>query len=172
MAGSLRIALGAILLALKTRRFFYLLPCRLAAGRVISLFSQTVRLSFRRRPRDTFRSAGIRLETWPVTRLVARDQRLHATELSNGTTVPCEVLFAHPPQRHVDLVQSLGLALDEQGCVRIDAMRRETSVPGIYTADDLTTWTQGALIAAAAGTHAAAMSNVELMMDLAASGAL
>lgn len=122
--------------------------------------------------RDTFRSAGIRLETSPVTRLVARDQRLHAVELSDGTAVPCEVLFAHPPQRHVDLVQSLGLALDEQGYVRIDAMRRETSVPGIYAAGDLTTRMQGALFAAAAGTHAAAMINVELMMELAASGAL
>ena len=86
--------------------------------------------------------------------------------------MPCEVLFAQPPQRHVELVQSLGLALDEQGYVRIDAMRRETSVPGIYAAGDLTTRMQGALFAAAAGTHAAAMINVEIMMDLAASGAL
>lgn len=45
-------------------------------------------------------TAGVRLETAPVARLVAREHRLEAVELANGITVPCEVLFAHPPQRH------------------------------------------------------------------------
>lgn len=44
-------------------------------------------------------------------------------------------------------------------------MRRETSLPGVFAAGDLTTRMQGAMFAAAAGTHAAAMINVELMME-------
>jgi len=51
-------------------------------------------------------------------------------------------------------------------------MTRVTSVPGIYAAGDLTTRMQGALLAAAAGTHAATVINMELSMDLAANGAL
>jgi thioredoxin reductase len=117
-------------------------------------------------------AAGIRLVTDPVTRLVARDQRLEAVELADGSKVPCEVLFAHPPQRQVELVRALGLELDDDGYVRVDPMRRETSVPGIYAAGDLTTRMQGALLAASAGTVAAAMINVELTMELATGGAL
>jgi thioredoxin reductase len=116
--------------------------------------------------------AGVRLEMAPVTRLMAQGDRLEAVELSNGTRVPCEVLFAHPPQRQVELVQSLGVALDDNGNVLVDAMSRETSIPGIYASGDLTTRMQGALFAAASGTQVAAMLNVELTMELASAGAL
>jgi thioredoxin reductase len=116
--------------------------------------------------RGRLEAAGIRIETAPVTRLVAREGRLEAVELGDGTTVPCEVLFAHPPQRQIELVRDLGVEL-EDGYVRVDAVKRETSVPGIYAAGDLTTRMQGALFAAAAGTQAAAMINVDLAMELA-----
>ena len=43
-------------------------------------------------------------------------------------------------------------------------MRRETSVPGIYAAGDLTTRAQAAVLAAATGMQAAAMINVDLAM--------
>jgi thioredoxin reductase len=126
-------------------------------------------------PEDTsarLRAAGIRLETAAVARLVARENRLEAVQLSNGTTVPCDVLFAHPPQRQIDLVRALGVALDDDGLVRVDPMKRETSVPGIYASGDLTTRMQGAIMAAASGTQAAAMLNLELTMELASTGAL
>ena len=122
--------------------------------------------------RAAFHTAGIRLETAPVVRLLAREARLEAVELAEGRTVPCEVLFAHPPQRQVELVRGLGLALDEHGFVQVDPMTRETSVPGIYAAGDLTTRIQAAILAAAAGVHAAAMLNAELTMELALAGAL
>ena len=51
-------------------------------------------------------------------------------------------------------------------------MRRESSVPGVYAAGDLTTRAQGAMLAAADGVRAAGAINVDLMMDLAAQGAL
>jgi thioredoxin reductase len=117
-------------------------------------------------------AAGVRLETSPIVQLVARDQMLEAVELSNGTRVPCDVLFAHPPQRQVELVRSLGVALDEGGYVRLDPMTLETSVPGIYASGDLTTRAQGAIFAASSGVHAAARLNVELTMELASTGAL
>jgi thioredoxin reductase len=126
-------------------------------------------------PEDTrlkLQAAGIRLETGRMARLVGKADRLEAVELANGTRVPCELLFAHPPQRQVEVVRALGLALDESGYLRIDPMLRETSVPGIYAAGDLTTRMQAAVIAAAGGMHAAAMINFDLSMELATPAAL
>lgn len=122
--------------------------------------------------RRSLEAAGVRLETAPVTRVVADGHRLEAVELSNGTRVRCEVLFAHPPQRQVELVQALGVALDDNGYVQVDPTSRETSTPGIYAAGDLTTRVQGAVLAAAAGMQAAAALNAELTMELACAAAL
>jgi thioredoxin reductase len=120
----------------------------------------------------TLAAAGIRLETAPIARLVATDARLSAVELTTGARIPLDALFTHPPQRQTDLVRALGLALDDNGYVAIDPMRRETSVPGIYAAGDITTRMQGAILAAASSIQAAAMLNVELGMELATAGAL
>lgn len=122
--------------------------------------------------RSKLEQASIRIETAPVVRLVAQGERLRAVELSSGTRVPCEALFAHPPQRQVALVEALGIAVADDGFVQVDPMWRETSIPGIYASGDLTTRMQGALLAAASGTQTAAMLNVELSMDLASSGTL
>jgi thioredoxin reductase len=116
-------------------------------------------------------TAGIRFEPAPVGRLVGRDA-LESIELATGDRIPCDALFAQPPQRHVDVVRALGVALDDDGYVKVDPMKRETSIPGIYAAGDLTTRGQGALFAASAGLQAAAMINVELSMQLALARAL
>lgn len=113
-------------------------------------------------------AAGVQLEPEPVARLRHRGYALEGVELSSGGFVPCETLFAHPPQHHVELVTSLGLGLDGDGLVRVDPMSRETTLPGVYAAGDLTTRAQGAIFAAAAGVQAAAMLNHELTADLAA----
>ena len=109
--------------------------------------------------------AGIRIETAPIARLVAEQGQLEVVELDDGRRVPCELLFAHPAQRQVPLVRTLDLTLDADGYVQVDPMRRETSAPGIYASGDLATRMQGAVIAAAAGTHAAAMINLDLMLE-------
>ncbi len=117
-------------------------------------------------------AAKIRIETAPIERLVARDGRLEAVALRRGARVPLDALFAHPPQRQIDLVRELGLELDDDGFVRIDPMKRETSIPGIYAAGDLTTRLQAAIIAAASGMQAAAVMNVDITTELISSGAL
>jgi thioredoxin reductase len=86
--------------------------------------------------------------------------------------VSCDALFAHPPQRQVDLVRALDLALDEHGYVKADPMTRETSVSGIYAGGDLSSRMQGAIFAAAVGTQAATTINMELTAELALAGAL
>lgn len=115
--------------------------------------------------RARLEAAGITLVTDAIARLVSSEGHLAAVELVGGARVPCDVLYAHPPQRQIELVGALGLALDEAGFVVVDPMKRETSRPGIYAAGDLTSRMQGAIFAAASGTHAAAMLNLDLATD-------
>jgi thioredoxin reductase len=114
-------------------------------------------------------AVGVRIERSPVRRLHGREGQLVSVELEDGRQVACDALFAHPPQRQVELVNGLGLELDEGGEVQVDE-RRETSIPGIFAAGDLATKTQGAILASAAAVHAAAAMNVELTATLARSG--
>lgn len=114
--------------------------------------------------RAQLRAADIEITATPVRRLVARDGRLTAVELADGTEIPCEALFVHPPQHQVALVHSLGLAV-EDSYLRVDPMTRETSRPGIFASGDLTTRMQSAIIAAASGMQAAASINIELSAD-------
>lgn len=118
------------------------------------------------------RAAGLRIETGRIARLVADEHRLEAVELASGARVRCELLFAHPPQHQVEVVRALGVALDGDGFVAVDPMTRQTSVPGIYAAGDLTTRMQAAIAAAASGMQAAAMINAELTMELVTRGGL
>lgn len=118
----------------------------------------------------TLQRAGIRVVKPGVARLAARDGRLEKVELADGTSVACEALFVHPPQKQVELVRALGLALDDAGFVKTDPMKRETSIPGIYASGDLTTQMQAAIAAAAASMQAAAMINLDLALERAAGG--
>jgi len=116
-----------------------------------------------------FAGAGVRLEDRPIARLVAKDDHLERVELAGGDTIPRDVLFAHPHQRQVDLVRSLGLALDDAGYVRVDELNRETSLPGVHAGGDLVTPVQAAVLAAASAVHAAAAINRALAMEPASS---
>jgi thioredoxin reductase len=110
-----------------------------------------------------FASAGVRIEERPIARLLSAGDRLTAIEFTNGSLLERDVLFAHPHQRQVDVVQQLGLALDDHGFVKVDETTRETSIPGIHAGGDLITHAQGAVLAAASGTLAASRLNFALM---------
>jgi thioredoxin reductase len=117
-------------------------------------------------PPDTaarFAAAGLPIEERAIARLRSDDARLAAIEFADGSVLERDVVFAHPRQRQVDVVQQLGLALDAHGFVKIDETTRETSVPGIYAGGDLITHAQGAVLAAASGTLAASRLNFALM---------
>ena len=107
---------------------------------------------------EPLRATGIRVETASLTRVTKG-----AVELATGS-LPIDLLFAHPAQRQVPVVAALGLEL-EDGLVKVEPMRKETSMPGIFAAGDLSTRAQGALFAAAAGTQAATVINLELTIE-------
>jgi thioredoxin reductase len=116
-------------------------------------------------------AAGVGLEERRIARLRANGDALERIEFTDGEPLRRDVLFAHPPQRQVDLVRSLGVALDAKGYVQVDDMR-ETSRSGIYAGGDLVTPVQSAVLAAASGSLAAAKLNHALTVDLATTGAL
>ncbi|MEU8685795.1 NAD(P)/FAD-dependent oxidoreductase [Streptomyces sp. NPDC048611] len=109
--------------------------------------------------RARLRGAGSDLVEGDITRLHHREGDLYAVEFADGTRLARQTLLWSPPQRQVPLVTRLverfGLALDDDGFVRVGPDKR-TSVPGLYAAGDLTTaWEQGAMSAAGAGAAAA-----------------
>lgn len=130
----------------------------------VTAFSDGVELPEATRKRLDER--GVRVEPRKISRLLldetATAPRLAGIEFTDGSRTECDALFAHPNQRQVPLVAELGVALDDSGFVAIDPMTRQTSIPGVYAAGDLTTRMQGAIFAAAGGTQAATMINYDL----------
>jgi thioredoxin reductase len=70
-------------------------------------------------------------------------------------------MLLRPEQTQTPLVAALGLELDPQGFVAV-GFTRETSIPGIYAAGDLSSPMQAAIAGAASGMLTAAMVNHEL----------
>lgn len=114
---------------------------------------------------DTLKKQGVSLESRALKSLNTQGQHLTHLVLEDDEHIECEVLFAHPPQSQVELVQKLGLDVDPAGYIIADPMTRKTSIPGVYAAGDLTTRAQGAIFAAASGTQAGAMCNWDLAMQ-------
>lgn len=105
---------------------------------------------------------GIHVAGAAVAELEVDGTSLTHVVLDDGERVPCDVLYAHPPQRQVELVQALSLTQSAAGTLTVDPMTRETSKPGVYAAGDLSSQGQAAIIAAGTGTHTAAMANHDL----------
>lgn len=115
--------------------------------------------------RARLRGARIGIDERPIRALHGQNGHLEAVELTDGERVARDVLFARPQQAQVPLVQSLNLALDEQGFVRVDPLTKKTSIAGIHAAGDLATMMQAAISAAAEGTMVAARINHELTVE-------
>ncbi|XXY50830.1 FAD-dependent oxidoreductase [Sorangium sp. So ce269] len=112
--------------------------------------------------------ARVRVEPRRIRRLLGETQ-LEAVELEDGARLARRMLFMHPRQRPVPLVERLGLALDEQGFVRVDD-QKQSSMAGVHVAGDATTPLQGAIVASSAGVIAAALLNHALTVEAALRG--
>lgn len=124
--------------------------------------------------RARLKAGGVQVDDRPIARLVPASDGLEMEriEFTDGSSIERDVLFLHPPQHQIEIVTSLGLALDAAGYVQLDPVTSETSVPGVYAAGDLLAPMQGALIAAASGTLTAGVLNHALTVELAIEGLL
>ncbi|RJS25979.1 pyridine nucleotide-disulfide oxidoreductase [Corallococcus sp. H22C18031201] len=109
--------------------------------------------------RERLVRAGLKVEERPMRALHGTSGRLESVELADGARVAREVLFARPTQRLPEFVRRLGLELNEQGFVKVTEPFKETSVPGLHAAGDVTTMLQSAIVAASAGASAAYAMN-------------
>jgi thioredoxin reductase len=80
----------------------------------------------------------------------------------DGAHRAIDVLFHHPQQSHVPLVDALELTRQPTGHLLVGATDAQTSIAGIYAAGDLITPAQSAIGAAGSAMFAAAMINHDL----------
>jgi len=97
---------------------------------------------------------GITLLERDAVRFLGERGDLRGVELDGGEVLPASMVMfslAHAPR--TDLAEALGVELDDDGYVAVDA-HGETSVPGVYAAGDLTPGLQLTMVAAASGVTA------------------
>ena len=114
--------------------------------------------------RDRLAAAGVRLDERPIAALRPAEgdaHRLGAVVFADGERLERDAMLLRPEQTQTPLVTALGLELDPQGYVAV-GFNRETSIPGIYAAGDLSSPMQAAMAGAASGMITAAMLNHEL----------
>lgn len=114
---------------------------------------------------------GIPIVEGRIVGLLREGDRLRAVIVEGDREIACDALFFRPVQRHSAVVAGMGLAMTDDGYVKIDE-NFQTSMPGVYAAGDLATHYHGALAAASAGSQAAHCINHELTVRLVEQGHL
>ncbi|RJE87095.1 NAD(P)/FAD-dependent oxidoreductase [Paenibacillus sp. 1011MAR3C5] len=98
----------------------------------------------------------------PIRHIHSDDGIVREVVLEDGTSIPCRGIFFKPDLvMGSDLPHAIGCQLSEEGHVKVDAFGK-TSVPGIFSAGDMTSRMHQKIIAAANGSAAAAALNNEL----------
>ena len=115
-------------------------------------------------------TANVPIAEGRILELLREGDQLQAVRVE-GKTIACNALFFRPQQRQVPIVAGLGLALTDDGHVRVDE-HFKTSMPGVYAAGDLASPYHGALAAASDGNKAAHSINHELTIELVEQGYL
>ncbi|WP_433463740.1 NAD(P)/FAD-dependent oxidoreductase [Spirillospora sp. CA-128828] len=100
-----------------------------------------------------------------VRRVVVANDRLTGLELADGSVLACDAVFLAPTWVAKDgPLTDLGCEIGDDGFVKVDATGR-TSVPGVWAAGNVVTPAGQVIMAAAAGSMAAAMINADLVEE-------
>ncbi|NEA26179.1 NAD(P)/FAD-dependent oxidoreductase [Actinomadura bangladeshensis] len=106
---------------------------------------------------------GIRVVEAEARRLIADDDRVTGFELADGSVLPCDAVFVAPTWVAKDgPLTDLGCEIGDNGFVKVDETGR-TSVPGVWAAGNVTFPGGQVIMAASAGSMAAAMINADLI---------
>jgi thioredoxin reductase len=108
---------------------------------------------------------GIPVVAGEVQRVVVENDRLTGLELADGSVLPCDAVFLAPEWVAKDgPLTDLGCEMGDDGFVKVEATGR-TSVPGVWAAGNVVTPAGQVIMAAAAGSMAAAMINADLVEE-------
>ncbi|MCG8608316.1 NAD(P)/FAD-dependent oxidoreductase [bacterium] len=104
--------------------------------------------------RDELERLGIPIHEGSITEIHHTRGKVDAVTLNSGERVDAETLLWVPAEEPSPLIQNmvenLGLELDEMGYVKTDEMQ-QTNVEGLWAAGDVQGWTGGLQAAAAGG---------------------
>lgn len=120
--------------------------------------------------RQALGDLGVALHIGDIVSLDHRAGKLSSVTLDSGEKIDVETLLFTPDEEPAplvrDLVDSLGLQLDEHGYVRVDESQK-TNIDGLWAAGDVQGW-MGGIESANAGGMAASMIVAEWFADPAA----
>ncbi len=110
--------------------------------------------------------AGSRSSTVRSRSLSIVNDRLDASQLTDGGSVPRAALFIRPALRARDggVFESLGVEVDEGGFAKVDATGR-TTVPGVWVAGNASNPRAQVITAAGEGSAAAIDINNDLVEE-------
>lgn len=122
--------------------------------------------------RRALEDSGVRVLAAEVTALHGEEGKLESVSLADGSSVKCEALFLHPAQQQTQVVQDLGVEINEGGFVVVEKdygspggpqQVMETSQSGVFAAGDLTSPAQSAVLATFEGSLAGQMILLSLL---------
>ncbi|SNS90018.1 Thioredoxin reductase [Actinomadura meyerae] len=106
---------------------------------------------------------GVRVVRGEPRRLVVENDRVTGFELADGSVLGADAVFLAPTWVAKDgPLADLGCETGDDGFVKVDATGR-TSVPGVWAAGNVVAPAGQVIIAASAGSMAAAMINADLI---------
>lgn len=107
---------------------------------------------------------GIAVREEKIVRFEAVDGNLENIVFADGDVLPRQALFIRPSQRQRSLLPSILGCEVVDGLVQVDEMR-QTAVPGVYAAGDMTHRWQQLSYAAFSGAQAASFINHALLAE-------
>lgn len=111
---------------------------------------------------DQLRKNKIRLNEDEIERIDHEEGSIKSIIFKNGSVVPLKVLYAKIPfEQNVEVSESLGCELTEQGFIKVDFMQK-TTVPGVFACGDNVTMMRSVANAVAQGNFTGAVVNKEL----------
>ncbi|NVI85971.1 NAD(P)/FAD-dependent oxidoreductase [Actinomadura sp. BRA 177] len=107
----------------------------------------------------------VRVVEGEARRLIIENDRVTGFELADGSILPCDAVFVAPTWVAKDgPLTDLGCEFGDNGFVKVDETGR-TTVPGVWAAGNVTFPGGQVIIAASAGSMAAAMINADLIEE-------
>jgi thioredoxin reductase len=116
--------------------------------------------------RDALVARDIQVVDGLVTRFSVADDRLDAVHLVDGRVIPRAAVFMRPTlcARGIDLVESLGVEVDDGGFIRVDSAG-QTTASGIWAVGNAANARAQVITAAGEGSAAAIAINNDLVQE-------